>query len=148
MEKNAKGLEVMSGKGLLSKSIQEHGLSMISTDNKSWEKCKDDTIETLSAIDSFNKYKHEIDFVLLSWCPYNETEDDYLILKTIKEENLDIDFIVITSREQFGFTNSSEFWMNSEFNYDNNKFNRKIRCHYEAVDFTDMVNLVKFKEIN
>lgn len=142
--KKSKGLEVMAGKGLLSKSIQEHGLEMIATDDKSWEISRDDSVETLSAIESFHKYKNEIDFIILSWIPFKDTEDDYLIMKAIHDENLDIDLVVISHKEYYGYTNSYKFWDNV-VEIEKKDFSRKVISEYVSIDFEDKVFLAKYK---
>ncbi|MFA5576369.1 MAG: hypothetical protein WCZ27_04880 [Tissierellaceae bacterium] len=77
-------LEVMAGLGALSHGLREEGVSLISTDDYSWQegiKRKDSTltnnklwtqVERLDAVESIEKYGKDIDIVLMSWPPYDD----------------------------------------------------------------------------
>lgn len=85
-------LEVMSGNGCLAKNLSDFGLKVYPTDNKSWEIfdhtyykpwCK---IEDLGTTEAVNKYINQIDYILMSWPPYNESTA-YEVLKLMKDYN-------------------------------------------------------------
>lgn len=142
---NAIGLDAMSGKGLLAKSIEEHGVKMYTADDKSWEFSKGEDFQPMSAIDSFNKHKKELDFVILSWCPFDlkddEIGDDFKIINTIRGENLDIDVIIISNGYN-GFTHSKKFWDNAE-PLENEKMQELIFDNYVSLGKEDYAYLVK-----
>ena len=70
-----RGLEIMAGKGALSKALQDCGISVICTDSYSWESDNDYSdwrshfteIEQISAMDAVIKYGADIDFIICSW---------------------------------------------------------------------------------
>jgi predicted nicotinamide N-methyase len=103
--KDKKVLEVMAGNGILSTLLKERGVNIISTDiapgdGNSYELINvfDKDIETLDAVSAIRKYGKDMDYVIMSWPPYDEpyaTE----VMQAIKEVNDNIIVIYIGETE-------------------------------------------------
>ena len=95
-----KVLEVMSGNGLLSMLLKEKGIDIIATDiapgyeNEYNFKVFNPDIEKLDAIAAIEKYGKDIDFVIMSWPPYNDPIASE-VMKKIKKTNDNIEVIYI-----------------------------------------------------
>lgn len=71
MLQGKKCLEIMSGSGMLSKALQEEGISVIATDSKKWNfKSYWCEVEKLDANDAIDKYIKDMDYIICSWVPY------------------------------------------------------------------------------
>lgn len=98
--KGKKVVEVMAGNGILSGYLQCKGINIIPTDNNSWglselshsfafsNVCfyQYTLIENISAVDAIKKYGLTVDYILMSWPPY---EDDvaYNVLQILRSVN-------------------------------------------------------------
>ena len=110
------GLEIMAGRGALSKALQDCGISMICTDSYDWEsKTRFSTwrnhfidVENLSAMDAVIKYGEDIDFIICSWPPY--CGNDFVqALNKLYEINPNCEIIYI-GEEEGGCTADDEFF--------------------------------------
>lgn len=73
--KGKKCLEIMAGKGVLSKALKDRGIDIITTDNLTWhdKRIISDTwidIENMEAGDAIRKY-NDVDVIIVSWMPLN-----------------------------------------------------------------------------
>jgi predicted nicotinamide N-methyase len=95
-----KVLEVMSGSGLLSMLLKEKGIDIIATDispgyeNDYHFAVFNPDIEKLDAIAAVEKYGKDVDYVIMSWPPYNDPIAAE-VMKKIKEVNNNINVIYI-----------------------------------------------------
>ena len=103
--KDGKCLEVMCGSGMWTKALRKCGVSVIATDNQSWGTKIDeyskwrnspfiDDIEVIDAIDAISKYGKDVDFILMSWPPYDEPIA-YMVLMKMREINPNCKLIMI-----------------------------------------------------
>lgn len=140
-----KGLEVMAGNGYISKGIQEHHQDIIATDNLSWIN-ENETgkhlvtdVENLSALEAFEKYKDQIDYIIMCWSP-DGIEIDVELLEAIRNYHRDITLIVIGEKD--GATNSAKFWQTAKF-IDDATIN-ELNNYYSHFDLIkDKIYLIK-----
>lgn len=84
-------LEVMCGSGMLTKGLRDIGINVIATDYNNEDDeyytltCRKwiDDIETIDAEEAVKKYANNIDYIIISWPPY-ENEIDYKILQAMR----------------------------------------------------------------
>lgn len=108
-----KCLEVMAGRGWLSYALRQKGIDIIATDDLSW--IADDAshikpvteIEQLDAVDSVRKYGKDVDIVIMSWPPMDETA--YKVLKELSIINPNAKLVYIGERMS-GMTASDSFF--------------------------------------
>lgn len=103
-------LEIMAGKGVLSKALQDRGVDIIATDNKSWHMpfAYEDTwteVENLEAGDAIRKYKN-VDYILVSWMTTDAPSKR--IIRMIRKYNPNAKLIVIG--EEGGCTSNDEWF--------------------------------------
>lgn len=106
--KDKQCLEIMAGKGVLSKALQDRGIDIIATDNFSWESQNDDhwtTVENIEAGDAIRKYKN-VDYILASWMPMNTSSKR--LIRMIRKYNPDVRLIIIG--EGYGGCTSNDDW--------------------------------------
>lgn len=129
-----KCLEVMAGCGWLSLALMARVVDVKATDDMSWhtheinkEKWEHVTeVEKLDAIEAVKKYGKEVDFVIMSWPPYNENIG-YRVLREMNRQNKNAKMIYIGERLG-GCTADDEFFQHFEeiedagFNEAANKF--------------------------
>lgn len=118
--KDSKCLEIMSGSGMLSYALLEAGATIISTDNFEWSENIDHYsnwkrktfthIEVMDAIDAIKKFGKEVEFIIMSWPPYNEPIA-YEVLKTMREVNPNLKLIFI-GEDYGGCTADDNFFDN------------------------------------
>lgn len=140
-------LEVMAGNGYISSGLRNlnRGQTIFTTDNQAW-RSENETgnhpvtqIEKLDALSAFEKYKSQIDFVIMSWSP-DKLTIDWQLLQAIRDSKLDI--TLITIGEQNGATGSHEFWSNAH--YIEQETATKLSTHLKTFDLIDeQVYLVK-----
>ncbi|WP_461239846.1 SAM-dependent methyltransferase [Paucilactobacillus sp. N302-9] len=140
-------LEVMAGNGYISSGLRNlnRGQTIFTTDNQAW-RSENATgnhpvtqIEKLDALSAFEKYKSQIDFVIMSWSP-DKLTIDWQLLQAIRDSKLDI--TLITIGEQDGATGSHEFWSNAH--YIEPEMAAKLSTHLKTFDLIDeQVYLVK-----
>lgn len=78
--KGKKVLSVMSGSCTLEKHLKDRGVDIICSDSGEWHNIpeyktwagNDLTVEILDAVEAIHKYGNDVDYVLMSWPPYNE----------------------------------------------------------------------------
>ncbi|MCF6515272.1 SAM-dependent methyltransferase [Lactobacillus sp. S2-2] len=140
-----KGLEVMAGNGYISKGLKEHHQDIIATDDLSWVK-ENETgkhlvtkVENLSAMEAFEKYKDQIEYLIMCWSP-DGIEIDVELLEAIRNYHRDIPLIVIGEKD--GATNSKKFWNIANF-IDDAKIN-ELNNYYSHFDLIqDKIYLIK-----
>ncbi len=77
-KKLKRGLEIMSGTGILAKHLNDRGISILPTDNYDWmvgrahlkKLAKEHKVERIVASQAIKKYEPEVDFLLVSWPPH------------------------------------------------------------------------------
>lgn len=94
-----KCLEIMAGQGCLSKSLQDEGVDIITTDNYSWNGSfnMNDTwidVEDMDCLEAIRKYGKEVSYILCSWIPY-KSQIGYEALKLMNEINPECKMIVL-----------------------------------------------------
>ena len=94
-----KCLEIMAGKGTLSKALLDEGVDIKVTDNFSWKHRlnMDDTwtqVENIDCLDAIRKYGKDVSYIICSWIPY-EDSIGYEALKLMNEVNPNCKMIVI-----------------------------------------------------
>ena len=85
--KNKKCLEIMSGKGVLSKALADEGIDIIATDIAALEFNKTSlwySVESLSASEAVDKYVKQMDYIICSWIPYGSDAGTEVLLKMRK----------------------------------------------------------------
>ena len=101
--KNKKCLEVMAGCGSISKCLKDKGIDIIATDNYSWNNhCwfnKNNNwcdIENIDCVKAIQKYGQSIDYIIMSWPPYDSPEANNVLLEVQrinKEFNKNIKYL-------------------------------------------------------
>lgn len=71
---NPSVLEIMSGRGWLTKALRDEGITVVSTDNHSWKVTHSNLppitdVKHLGAVASIRKYGQQSDVLLVSWPP-------------------------------------------------------------------------------
>lgn len=93
---NRKCLEVMAGRGVLSKALKNCGVNIIPTDSFAWNNMKQNLwmdIEQIDAVSAVKKYGKNVDLILCSW-PYTDNAA-YEIIRTMYEINKNLKMIYI-----------------------------------------------------
>ncbi|UQS84557.1 SAM-dependent methyltransferase [Apilactobacillus apisilvae] len=142
---HGKVLEVMAGNGYISKNLREAGIDVICTDSLSWQK-ENETgkhlvtdVEKLDANAAFDKYHHDIKYIIMCWSP-DGLDIDWQLLHRIRESKENIELIVIGEKD--GATNSKKFWQNAKFV--NKEVANKINQHHKSFDLiNDKLYFVK-----
>ena len=138
-------LEVMAGNGYISKGLRDAHKTVYATDSQAWT-AENETgrhpvtaIEALSAVDAFEKYRHQIGVVVMSWSP-DGLPLDWELLQAIRQADTDVDFVVIG--EPHGATGSAAFWDHADLI--DSPAVRRLNHHYTNIDLIkDHVYLVK-----
>lgn len=95
-----KVLEVMCGLGTISYALKNEGIDIIATDDISWKETWKNAynhyceIEELDAIEAIDKYGKDIDYIIMSWPPY-EDPIAYKVLQKMREVNKDAAIIYL-----------------------------------------------------
>lgn len=140
-----KCLEIMSGHGCLSKSLQDEGIDIIATDNYSWNSRlnmsdKWTNVEQIDCLEAIRKYGKNVSYILCSWIPYESTIG-YEALKLMNEINPDCKMIVI-GEGYGGCTADDLFFENIEEIDIKDDFINDFRS-WQGIN--DYVSMVKFK---
>lgn len=142
---NKKGLEIMAGNGYISKGLRNLNQDIIATDSMEWVN-ENETgkhllidVEKIDALSAIEKYKNDIDYIIMCWSP-DGIEIDVDILNKIRSMDRDIDFIVIG--EKNGATNSKKFWKMADLI--ENEQTESLNKHHKPFDLIhDKLYLVK-----
>lgn len=143
-------LEIMSGRGWLCKSLRDHGIDIIGTDNYSWFntpsglKIWDEpvcAIENIDAISAVKKYGNSISYLIISWPPI-----DNIAYRAIKELNyINKNCLIIYIGEDYGgCTADNQFFENSLY-IEDQQFVKISRYYKPHNGQKDTLNLLKFK---
>ena len=100
--KGKKVLSIMSGSCTLEKHLKDRGVDIICTDSGEWYNIPEyrewtrNTIpvEMLDAVEAIHKYGNDVDYVLCSWPPYNES-GAYDAIMAMRETNPNLTMIYI-----------------------------------------------------
>lgn len=103
-------LEIMAGRGVLSKVLQDRGIDIVATDDYSWKTFMDTSepwtkIEQLEAGDAIRKYKN-VSHIIVSWMPMDAPSRR--IIRMIRKYNPNAKLIVIG--EDGGGCTSNDDW--------------------------------------
>jgi hypothetical protein len=99
---NRKVLELMSGSGALSYALSQNNVNVIATDHHKWKDHNDEQywenkywtdIENLDALEALEIYGKDVDLILLSWAPINETAKNIIVKMREVNPNLQMIFI-------------------------------------------------------
>lgn len=143
-----KCLEIMAGRGCLSKALKDEGVDIITTDDYSWSNKFNmhDTwtdVEEIHCLDAIMKYGEDVSYIICSWIPYNNIIG-YEALRLMSEINPNCKMIVIgegeggcTADDRF-FENLEEIDIQEDFMYSLRRWN----------GIHDYVSVVKFKDNN
>lgn len=145
--KGKKCLEIMCGSGALSKALQDRGIDIIPTDNFSWSSelvidwnlrknywCD---IENIDCIEAIEKYGQDIDYIIMSWPPYQESQATQALLKMReinKEYNKNIKLIYI-GEGQCGCTADDEFFELLKVSNNMQEINNVYEKYYGIYDY-------------
>lgn len=101
--KGKKVLSIMSGSCTLEKHLKDRGVDIICTDSGEWYNIPEyrewtrNTIpvEMLAAVEAIHKYGNDVDYVLCSWSPYNESGayDAIMAMREVANPNLTMIYI-------------------------------------------------------
>lgn len=144
-----KVLEVMSGRGWISKGLRELGVDVIATDNFSshmhWNgKGTVTDVEEIDSLLAVEKYGKNIDILLMAWAPYNDPIA-YNVAKKLYEVNPDT-IIVFIGESWGGCTANDEFFDSTE-TIDDPVFEDTVSDNYEAwFSVNDYPMLLKYKD--
>ncbi|WP_413627830.1 SAM-dependent methyltransferase [Fructilactobacillus vespulae] len=111
-------LEVMAGNGYISQGLQNNHAQIIATDSLTWThenqtgKQTVVPVEQLTALEAYEKYKDQVDFIIMCWSP-DGLPIDMELLNSIRNDDYPVQLLVIG--EQNGATNSPEFWQTAKF---------------------------------
>ncbi|VDG18946.1 SAM-dependent methyltransferase [Lactiplantibacillus mudanjiangensis] len=146
---NGPVLEVMAGNGYISKGLKRlHPTqTVITTDSKAWTKENGNqtgkqpvtAIETLDAVNAFQKYAADLDYVIMAWSP-DKLTIDWDLLQAMRASEVDVPLICIG--EKYGATGSKAFWDHAE--YQDGPLVEKLNAHYRPFDLIhDQVYVIK-----
>ena len=131
-----KCLEIMAGKGVLSKCLSDYGADITATDNFTWKwhRSKQEkagrplgheelwyAIEDMDCVDSVIKYGSRIGFIICSWPPYRDNKLHEALLK-MREINSECRLIYI-GENRGGCTADENFFMEAKIIKDDAGFN-------------------------
>lgn len=134
-----KCLEVMAGRGWLTRGLRDRGTSIRATDDFSWH--KEDKykrwenlvtyVEELDAIESVEKYGKNVDILIMSW-PYMD-DTAYEVIKTLYEVNPKA-VVVYCGEGRGGCTASDKLFGHFKSTGEdvNNRFHDKVASKYES----------------
>lgn len=111
-------LEVMAGNGYISQGLKNNHANVITTDSLTWThenqtgKQTVVSVEQLTALEAYEKYKDQVDFIIMCWSP-DGLPIDVELLNAIRNDNHPVQLLVIG--EKNGATNSPEFWQTAQF---------------------------------
>lgn len=148
--KYSKCLEIMAGKGAISKELKDRGVDVIATDDYSWDKKLrlSDTwinIEKIDCIEAIKKYGKDVDFIICSWIPY-EDSIGYEALKTMNDINPSCKMIVF-GEAKYGCTAEGLFFDHSESVHGNEVgYESDIEGYKSWNSIHDKVNVVIYKD--
>lgn len=111
---NKKVLEVGCGNGLLSLGLEYYNTNIIPTSSKNRGYNTDvklnNKIEYIDAKDAINKYKSDINYILISWPPYEDPLLEYVFDLSIKYNKK----LIYIGESEYGCTGSESFWSRIE----------------------------------
>lgn len=107
--KESKVLEIMSGSGALAYGLRKEGIEVIATDNFSLfnESSLWTNVENIDAIAAIKKYVTEVDYLLVSWPPYQNSIIDQ-VLEAVA--NINPNIYIIHIGEINGCTGTETMW--------------------------------------
>lgn len=147
--KGKKVLEVMSGNGFFSRMLKEKGVDLISTDlyvgndnPYGLVKVLDKDIERIDAIEAVEKYGKEVDYLIMSWPPYNKPIGSQVV-KKIKEVCPNVKIIYIGETE--GGCTADDYFFEITERVNDEAF-EPVKYSYESWHFVhDYPQLLKVK---
>ena len=150
-----KCLEIMAGKGVLSKCLHDNGVDIIATDdytwkwhrnrkNKSGQKLKLDElwydVEDLNCLEAIDKYGGDSDYIICSWPPYG-TKVLYKALLKMREIRPKSKMIYI-GENKGGCNAEIRFFNEAVFINDDIKFNEIASLYQCWPQILDRMNLL------
>lgn len=138
---NRKCLEIMCGRGVLTKALRDCGVSVVATDDKSmalrqwWEKMPWIEVEQLDAVEAIEKYGPGIDIVICSWPPY-QSPAAYNALVKMREVALGA--VMLYIGELNPYTNADEDFFNSVIPVEDDGFDEAIRAFKQMNGIRDI----------
>lgn len=150
---SGKCLEIMAGRGILSKGLNDFGIDIICTDNFSWKWHRSDReekntlepnqlwydVENIDCIDAIEKYGRAIDYLICCW-PYMD-DGAYNSLVKMREINPHCKLIYIGEGEG-GCTADDSFFETAVFVENDDKFKlaaNKFQCWWGVHDQLHLV---------
>ncbi|WP_412989748.1 SAM-dependent methyltransferase [Pediococcus siamensis] len=140
----APALEVMAGNGLISAGLKELDQPVFATDSQDWTQ-ENETgkhaltlIEPLDALQAWQKYQHQVKYVIISWSP-DKLPIDWQLLQAMRATNPAVRLICIG--EKFGSSGSHQFWQHAK--YIENEAVKTLNRHFSHFDLIhDQVYLI------
>lgn len=131
-----KCLEVMSGRGWLSKALRENGVDVIATDDFSWHKEERFTkwnnlvtpVEELDAVEAVTRYGKFIDVLIMTWAYMDDTA--YRVIKELHRVNPKA-LVVVCGEGYGGCTADDNFFEHFE-EVDDSVFESEVASNYNT----------------
>ncbi len=131
-----KCLEVMAGRGWLSKGLREKGVDVIATDNFSWHKMPNynkwnnlvTEVENLDAIESVKKYGKDIDILIMTWAYMDDVA--YQVIKELHKVNPKA-LVIFCGEGKGGCTANNSFYDHFKDVVDTD-FENKVASQYKT----------------
>ena len=149
-------LEIMAGKGVLSKCLSDCGVKITATDDFSWKwhrsrerkggaAAKGDElwydVENIDCVEAIEKYWRRAGFVICSWPPY---EKDYLYKSLIKmRESNDECKLIYIGEGPGGCTADSSFFNEAKFILNDDGFNGIKKIYQSWYAMNDEIFLIE-----
>lgn len=142
-----KCLEVMSGRGFLTKALRELNVDIVATDDYSWGFNDYNNpvteVEDIDAVESIKKYIRDVDILIISWPPMDQVA--YEVVKKARELNPDI-IVIYIGEDEGGCTASESFFEIFDTNYSDEKFNEVSLVYPTWRGFHDTIMLGSFNQ--
>ena len=151
-----KCLEVMAGKGVLSKSLYDCGVNIKATDNYTWKWHRSGQnkggqrlsldelwfgVENMDCIEAIIKYGANMDFIICCWPPY---QSDALYHALIKMRDINPKCRLIYIGEGKGGCNAeNRFFNEAVYINDDERFNDITRRFQKWAAIYDKISLIK-----
>ena len=151
-----KCLEIMAGKGVLSKALHDCGVDIKATDNYTWKWHRSEQnkggqtlnrdelwfdVEDIDCIEAITKYGGNTGFIICCWPPYKSDALYHALLK-MRIVNLKCKLIYI-GEEKGGCNAESRFFNEAVYVNNDDRFNLISRLHQSWAVFNDKIFLIK-----
>lgn len=151
-----KCLEIMAGKGVLSKCLRDYGVDIIATDNYTWKWHRNSQnkngkkldheelwfdVRDLDCVESIIKFGDKADYIICCWPPFR-TSALYESLIKMREVNPECRLIYIGEGKK-GCNAESRFFDEALYIKDDRGFNNAANLFQRWPQMDDKINLIK-----